>query len=537
MCQNYPNCNCPSCTQCQDCTQVTPTWVTTTTGPCTPEFTEECPNGLQSTDCLVYTGDTLKDCENNDFLFRGTKFNTFLSQLWETVKCAATATTDTIDYTGAAIKTCDNNTTIVPTNTPVTTALNNIWNHIKCWNSSLTTLINDRQPVWKAGYPIFVGPTLSAPFNNINTAITEITKYHHDVTGPVGIRLSDGSHSLNTVTLGNWNSQSGSFQIECNAPLSATLSLPNGLTIDSFNLILRNISTKGAITVTNRGQLLSNNCNHVSLENTTNLITVSNSSSVTFLESTLFGNFTGPLTPRGILVENNSSVNIITTQRQNEFFANFTTLFDVTDNSSLFLKKNAITQSTGTRIGTVLNLNNNSKASIVGSTSEFFGPTPLLSSYIAFNIKNNSELYLENIKISGYSLPFNIENNSKVIFGGIINSSSVARINVLNNSSFIGNPGSILNANMNNIGEAFVINENSTVNLLNTTATFTNVTIPTYSIRKNSICMFKLGSITPVPSSGGNSAWGDGSTSVVINNIVNTSTNINSIGCGYLIFP
>ena len=107
----------------------------------------------------------------------------------------------------------------------------------------------------------------------------------------------------------------------------------------------------------------------------------------------MFGNLTGLLTPTGILVENNSSVNIITTQRQNEFFANFTTLFDVTDNSSLFLEKNAVTQDMGTRIGTILNLNNNSRASIVGSTSEFNAPTPLLTSYEAFNITNNSELY------------------------------------------------------------------------------------------------------------------------------------------------
>jgi hypothetical protein len=535
MCQNYPNCNCPSCTQCQDCTQVTPTCVTTITTSCTTEqFTEECPNGLQSTDCLVYTGDTLKDCENNDFIFRGTKFNTFLSQLWETVKCAATATTDTIDYTGAAIKTCDNNTTIVPTNTPVTTALNNIWNHIKCWNSSLTTLINDRQPVWKAGYPIVVGPTLSAPFNNINTAITEITKYHHDVTSPVSIRLSDGSHILNTVTLGNWNSQSGSFQIECNAPLSATLNLPNGLTIDSFNLILRNISTKGAITVTNRGQLLSNTCNHTSFENTTNLITVSNSSSVTFLESTLYGNSTGPLTPRGILVENNSSVNIITSQRQDEFFANFTTLFNVTDNSSLFLKKNAITQSTGTRIGTVLNLNNNSKASIVGSTSEFFGPTPLLLSYNAFNIKNNSELYLENTKIGGYFNPFNIENNSKVTFGGTLDTNTGTRSNVLNNSSFIGNPNSILTGNFNNTGSAFTVNQNSTINLYNSNVTFTNLQNPNYTLSTNSTILCRSGFILPVPSTL-NTVWGQNSIPVVINNIVTTSIDPSTIGCKVLI--
>ena len=297
MCQNYPNCNCPSCTQCQDCTQVTPTCVTTITTSCTTEqFTEECPNGLQSTDCLVYTGDTLKDCENNDFIFRGTKFNTFLSQLWETVKCAATATTDTIDYTGANILDCDGNI-LVPTDTPVTEALNliweevkcpvipkatdliiedldltdcdnnlvfsgnttvfdtiniiweyvkclgntstsddiifteelktcqnvtlvsgtgnltdainSIWNNIKCWYTDLQDTINDltdnvnealdnKQPIWDwSNQSIIVGSGQPAPFNNLETAVGYLSKYHFDGT-PVIIELQAGTYTVTT---------------------------------------------------------------------------------------------------------------------------------------------------------------------------------------------------------------------------------------------------------------------------------------------------------------------------------------------------
>jgi hypothetical protein len=294
MCQNYPNCNCPSCTQCQDCTQVTPTCVTTITTSCTTEqFTEECPNGLQSTDCLVYTGDTLKDCENNDFLFRGTKFNTFLSQLWETVKCAATATTDTIDYTGANILDCDGNI-LVPTDTPVTEALNliweevkcpvipkatdliiedldltdcdnnlvfrgnttvfdtiniiweyvkclgntstsddiifteelktcenvtlvsgngnltdaitSIWNNIKCWYTDLQDTINDltdnvnealdnKQPIWKFSNDINIDSQQNAPFNNLEPAIQELSKYHFDGK-KVTLFLENGTYSV-----------------------------------------------------------------------------------------------------------------------------------------------------------------------------------------------------------------------------------------------------------------------------------------------------------------------------------------------------
>jgi hypothetical protein len=200
MCNNYPNCNCPSCTQCQDCTQVTPTCNCTTTCTCTTEqFTEECPNGLQSTDCLVYTGDNLKNCQNNDFLLRGTNFNTFLSQLWETVKCAATATTDTIDYVGTDIKDCTNTITIVTTNTPVTTALNNIWNYIKCWKNDLQTLITNRQPIWTGSSSITVGSSQPAPYNNINTALAELAKYHFNTT--FSIYLEDGNYGTNNEVI------------------------------------------------------------------------------------------------------------------------------------------------------------------------------------------------------------------------------------------------------------------------------------------------------------------------------------------------
>ena len=201
MCNNYPNCNCSSCSQCQSCTQVTPTCNCTTTCTCTTEqFTEECPCGLQSTNCLIYTGDNLQDCEGDDYLFRGTNFNTFLSQLWDAVKCAVTQTTDTIDYTGADIKTCDNSTTIVATGTPVTTALNNIWNYIKCWYTDLEELISDRQPVWQLSNTILVGSSQPAPFNTLPTALDEIAKYHF-AKEEVIISLQTGTYNLSANLL------------------------------------------------------------------------------------------------------------------------------------------------------------------------------------------------------------------------------------------------------------------------------------------------------------------------------------------------
>ena len=201
MCNNYPNCNCSSCSPCQSCTQVTPTCNCTTTCTCsTEQFTEECPCGLQSTNCLIYTGDNLKDCEGDDYLFRGTNFNTFLSQLWETVKCAATPTTTTVEYDGANIRNCDNTATIVATGSSLTVALNNIWNAVKCWYTDLEELISDRQPVWKLSNTILVGSSQPAPFNTLPTALDEIAKYHF-AKEEVIISLQTGTYTLSTNLL------------------------------------------------------------------------------------------------------------------------------------------------------------------------------------------------------------------------------------------------------------------------------------------------------------------------------------------------
>jgi hypothetical protein len=270
MCNNYPNCNCSSCSPCQSCTQVTPTCNCTTTCTCTTEqFTEECPCGLQSTNCLIYTGDNLKDCEGDDFIFRGTNFNTFLSQLWETVKCAATPSTDTIDYTGADIKTCDNNTTIVATGTPVTAALNNIWNYIKCWYTDLEELISDRQPVWKLSNTILVGPSQPVPFNTLPTALDEIAKYHF-ATEQVIISLQTGTYNLNTDLLITnkfqynliFTSQSGNkADVTINTGVSSIV-VTNQSVFTMLNLTLTSTTSNvaGGLQVGNLSKCLISNC-------------------------------------------------------------------------------------------------------------------------------------------------------------------------------------------------------------------------------------------------------------------------------------
>lgn len=225
MCNNYPNCNCSSCSQCQSCTQVTPTCNCTTTCTCTTEqFTEECPCGLQSTNCLIYTGDNLQDCDGNDYLFRGTNFNTFLSQLWDTVRCAATPTTNTINYTGANIRNCDNTATVVATGSSLTVALNNIWNAVKCVYND----INKKQPVWQGSATITIGASQTAPFNNINTALAELSKYHFN-NSTITLNLEDGIYTL--------NSQS---------EFGALLQDKNFLEIQSLSGIKENVTIKGS---------------------------------------------------------------------------------------------------------------------------------------------------------------------------------------------------------------------------------------------------------------------------------------------------
>jgi hypothetical protein len=270
MCNNYPNCNCSSCSQCQSCTQVTPTCNCTTTCTCTTEqFTEECPCGLQSTNCLIYTGDNLQDCEGDDFLFRGTNFNTFLSQLWNAVKCATTPTTDTIDYTGSDIKTCDNSTTIVATGTPVTTALNNIWNYIKCWYTDLEGLISDRQPVWKLSNTILVGSSQPFPFNTLPTALDEIAQYHF-ATEEVIISLQTGTYNLSANLLITnkfqynliFQSQTGNqADVTINTGLSAII-VTNQAVFTMRNLTLRSaVDNLSGLQVKNLSKCFITNCN------------------------------------------------------------------------------------------------------------------------------------------------------------------------------------------------------------------------------------------------------------------------------------
>lgn len=249
---NKPNCG---CSPCQDCNNPIPQQTCVTTCTCTTDqFTEECPCGLQSTNCLIYTGDNLQDCEGDDYLFRGTNFNTFLSQLWDTVKCAAAPTTNTIDYTGENLRNCEDTATVVATGSSLTDALSNIWNAVKC----AYTDINQRQPVWQGSSNIIVGVAQAAPYNNINTALVELAKFHFNV--PVTIKLEDGIHTLtNEFAIQNF------------------LNDKNTLVLDSVSGIKENIILRTTSTITlNFGNLTVSNMS-LQTNSTNTLLNIKNS--------------------------------------------------------------------------------------------------------------------------------------------------------------------------------------------------------------------------------------------------------------------
>ena len=542
---NKPNCG---CSPCQECNNPVPQTTCTTTCTCTTDqFSQDCPCGQVGSNCVIYTGDTLQDCNDDDYIFRGTTLNTFLSQLWETVKCAATATTDTIDYTGADIKDCDNNITIVPTNTPVTIALNNIWNYIKCWYKDLTLYVNDkydqllllisnRQPIWKAGYPILVDSSLFAPFNNINTAITEITKYHHDVNGPVRVRLGDGTHTLNATTFANWNSQSGSFQLESSAPGLATLNIPNGLTIDSFNLILRGININGNIVVTNGGNLVSNSCFFNQTDELNELILIQNSSNFTANDSRFQGLNTS--NSQGIFAKNNSQVNIFTsTTYQEPYYSNFYTLFEITQNSSLVV--NNASEFQAENIHKILNLFNNSKASFTGAYCEFSGVNANFSDSVGFKVQNNSILHLENINLFGlYNRPIVLEYNSHCTFSQNLLSSTKFGVQLGHNSSFTGNTTSNLTISIISPGNQYYFEayHNSNINLAYSSVTCTGSPSLGYFLLSNSKMTFLDGSISPLPSSS-NTYVGSSPTAMLIpNTYITSSSDPSKLGCALLLY-
>ena len=76
---------------------------------------------------------------------------------------------------------------------PVLGTLNNLPG-VVTQATNFTDAINDRQPVWKKSTPITIGSGQAAPFNNLETAITELSKYHF--SSDLVLELEDGTHTI-----------------------------------------------------------------------------------------------------------------------------------------------------------------------------------------------------------------------------------------------------------------------------------------------------------------------------------------------------
>lgn len=77
---------------------------------------------------------------------------------------------------------------------PVLGTLNNLPG-VTTQATNFTDAINDRQPVWKKSTTITVGASQAAPFNNLETAIEELKKYHFP-EGRQTLNLESGTYNL-----------------------------------------------------------------------------------------------------------------------------------------------------------------------------------------------------------------------------------------------------------------------------------------------------------------------------------------------------
>ena len=473
MFNNYPNCNCPSCTQCQDCTQVTPTCNCTTTCTCTTEqFTEECPSGLQSTNCLIYTGDNLQNCAGDDYLFRGTNFNTFLSQLWDTVKCAAAPTTNTINYDGPNIRNCDNTATVVATGSSLSTALNNIWNTIKCWYTDLEELISERQPVWQGSYSITIGASQPAPFNNINTALVELAKYHFN-QGFL-ILLEDGTYGINNEFIfQNFLNDKNNLSIESLSGVKENVVIkPIGawstINLNYGNLIFKNLTL--GINNSNPIIKISNSGSNVYLENvkiagesgSSNLFTVSVNASLKLKNCLLTDVDNVNLTNKIFNVFENGIVEINggSFSTNKTFFSGSQSILNIQNSSISFNNLSALN---------LFVLINNSSVNINNTTITNINPSAFNSNAFllqnstleaSYNYNTNTEV-ITGFNTAFYSITSNLNING-------FNKKAIFKTKSLclntNNSEFIFNSGTFLSYNYNEYSSG-VYNEQSKVRI------------------------------------------------------------------------
>jgi hypothetical protein len=467
-CNNNINgqCSCPQCNPCQDCNNIVPQQTCVTTCTCTTgQFSEDCPCGIIGTNCAVYTGDTLQDCSGNDYLFRGVALNTFLSNFWNTVKCAVNPNTDTTHYTGANILDCGSSV-LVPTGATLTTTINNIWNNIKCWYRDLDAKINNKQPLWVGGYPILVGPSQTAPFNDLTSAIQALSYYHFNNTDSLTIELEDATHN---VTTSNWHtpvSLDRYLHIKSHLGNAANVII-NQTTNGQYtagvgagkvffeSVTIKNSGTGGCIGAWDGGFIYGTN---VTLLNTTNATTgplLASIGQVYLVNSQITNNSTNPVTI--VVATNQANVTLANTPITNSGSQNSTAFLSQVQ-SKITLPFNKPGYNIVSNVNIVFNAYLDSSITCYPYHSVTFDNI----GYSLIDCISNSNVILRTETSVGGVLPVTV--NGRSLTGGGSGSSIV---NVYNNSNIVT---TLITANTFNRAAYIVANSKA-----NSTFTITNV--------------------------------------------------------------
>lgn len=418
---NQNNCNCNTC---QECNNSCPTQTCVTTCTCTSDkFSDDCPCGQVGTNCIVYTGDDLLECDDDLFYGRGGSFNTLLLNMWNYVKCAAAPTTDTTDYVGANLRNCADDTTIVATGTSVTVALTTIWNYIKCWLSDTQDLIDERQPIWLGSNPVLVGSSQTAPFDDINTALEEIAKYHYNDLNPLIILLEEETHTVNNEYLLSYNPQAADYLIMGDGTLTTLVSSKGYFTADSGTKInLSNLQIESRLECFKNSSIWLTNCAVTNLADASVVSIWASDNSNIFIKDCFFVDSSPPEFYNNTVAkaENNSNIYFSITDEvlQAGFFTNgYSQLFSVQNGAKITLDFTTAIVINGVTNGAyIIDVKNDSQLNIISESGLF---TVLGSANQGFlSVKNNSSAILCSSESIGYNVPISCSNGSSILLNG-----------------------------------------------------------------------------------------------------------------------
>lgn len=194
--------------------------------------------------------------------------------------------------------------------------------------TNFTDAINDRQPVWKKSTTVTIGSSQPAPFNNLETAIIELAKYH---SSNYQLMLEDGTY---TVTNGLWHqplsldryvdikgASGNAANVIITTATNGTHTIVSGVNrISLEDLTLKNTGTGGCLVAADSAFIFGSN---IILENTSNATTsplLVSLGSAYLRESKIINKSTNPVTIA--LCTNQSNLTLVNTPIDNQGNAN-----------------------------------------------------------------------------------------------------------------------------------------------------------------------------------------------------------------------